>query len=492
MYEGWMFLKGFEYSDTYTFVGLDNYEMTSAHEILLQNISNNGDALLHEDFFIDSLLGTTFAFNSKAVVNDGNTIFLAGYSQYDAYKFYPMLMKLSNSTLDTTYLDIFHSLIEDKQVLYQVIERIQACLYVLGRVNDYNNKFTLSFHKMDTLGNLIFSREYGTTSSNLYADIKRPLQICPTNDGGFVFTFEEPITTSSVINQNAYCLKVDSLGNELWRCAFGHYDTLNYRPFVFPKPDGNFLFTYSDPYIYNTINPGAPRIKNDSSTIWIGEMNADGNVLWKRSLSWGNSPLDHMSYYVNDVYQSETGEIYLAGINSSYTGKVFLIKIDTQYNVQWVNYYECFPENTDADWCYTKAYSLTATSDGGFIMAGEYLSTDSEMFPGGVQSSLVIKVDECGCLDEGCNPDCYTSNAHVQYIRMNQLEIFPNPASDFIRINFDAQAGRLRIINQQAQLCIDKTYNAGAELDLSDLTSGLYTVRVNADGKFYWGQFVKE
>ncbi|MEA1874698.1 MAG: T9SS type A sorting domain-containing protein [Bacteroidota bacterium] len=125
-------------------------------------------------------------------------------------------------------------------------------------------------------------------------------------------------------------------------------------------------------------------------------------------------------------------------------------------------------------------------------MAGEYLSTDSEMFPGGVQSSLVIKVDECGCLEEGCNPDCYTSNAQVQYIRMNQLEIFPNPASDFVRINFDAQAGRLKIFNQQAQLCIDKTYNAGAELDLSDLTSGLYTVRVNADGKFYWGQFVKE
>ncbi|MEA1874699.1 MAG: hypothetical protein U9N51_09790 [Bacteroidota bacterium] len=266
------------------------------------------------------------------MANDGNAIYLTGHIEYDANRFYPMLIKFSNSTLDTISLKLYPELTIEKGILFFVIESFNSDLLILGYAFDYNNKFTLSFHKMDTLGNLMFSREYGTTSSNLYADIKRPLQICPTNDGGFVFTFEEPITTSSVINQNAYCLKVDSLGNELWRCAFGHYDTLNYRPFVFPKPDGNFLFTYSDPYIRNTINPGAPRIHNDSSTIWIGEMNANGNVLWKRSLSWGNSSLNNMSYYVNDVYQSETGEIYLAGINSSYTGKVFFNK--DRYTIQ--------------------------------------------------------------------------------------------------------------------------------------------------------------
>ena len=53
-------------------------------------------------------------------------------------------------------------------------------------------------------------------------------------------------------------------------------------------------------------------------------MNANGNVLWKRSLSWGDSPLNHLRYYVNDVYQSEIGEIYLAGINSFYTGNVLV------------------------------------------------------------------------------------------------------------------------------------------------------------------------
>ncbi|HKK69146.1 MAG TPA: T9SS type A sorting domain-containing protein, partial [Bacteroidales bacterium] len=166
-------------------------------------------------------------------------------------------------------------------------------------------------------------------------------------------------------------------------------------------------------------------------------------------------------------------------------------KINPSHEAEWMQQYLCFPENT-AGGTYTKLYGLTPTSDGGFAMTGEYFSSDSEMFPGGTQSSLVIKVDECGCLEAGCNPDCYTGIPQVQTIRMLPLEVYPNPASGQVSIRGSESGGQLRVYNQKGQVCLEKEYHPGSTLDVSGLSSGLYSIRLNAGGKFHRGQFVKE
>ncbi|HKK68765.1 MAG TPA: T9SS type A sorting domain-containing protein, partial [Bacteroidales bacterium] len=193
-----------------------------------------------------------------------------------------------------------------------------------------------------------------------------------------------------------------------------------------------------------------------------------------------------------DVYEDEQGYIYLSGEMEHVNIMGFLLKINPSHEAEWMQQYLCFPDNTDAGGTYTKLYGLTPTSDGGFAMAGEYFSSDSEMFPGGTQSSLVIKVDECGCLEAGCNPDCYTSTPQVQTIRMLPLEVYPNPAGRQISISGSEAGGQLRVYNQQGQVCLETEYRAGNTLDVSALSSGVYTIRLNAGGKYHRGQFVKE
>jgi len=405
-------------------------------------------------------------------------------------EYLPYFVKMDYPVSDTVYTRIYTDLFENLQVYFTHVLQEENSLYTIGSTSDDNYHVDLSFHKLDTLGIIQFNRNYGPTSSHPDADVGNPLQIVPASDGGFAITFEERFSGGYMTNQDAYCLKVDSLGNEQWRCAIGHHDTVNYRPFVFPQENGNFYFTYSDPQVKNTTNPVLSPHLNDSSTIWFGEISAEGDVLWKRNLNRDINLQGH--FYVNDVYEDEQGYIYLSGEMEYVDIMGFLLKINPSHEAEWMQQYLCFPDNTDAGGTYTKLYGLTPTSDGGFAMAGEYFSSDSEMFPGGTQSSLVIKVDECGCLEAGCNPDCYTSTPQVQYIRMFPLEVYPNPAGRQISISGSEAGGQLRVYNQQGQVCLETEYRAGNTLDVSVLSSGVYTIRLNAGGKFHRGQFVKE
>ncbi|MFO7790574.1 MAG: T9SS type A sorting domain-containing protein, partial [Bacteroidales bacterium] len=69
---------------------------------------------------------------------------------------------------------------------------------------------------------------------------------------------------------------------------------------------------------------------------------------------------------------------------------------------------------------------------------------------------------------------------------------YPNPATRHISITGSESGGQLRVYNQKGQVCLEKEYRAGSTLDVSGLSSGVYSIRLNAGGKFHRGQFVKE
>ena len=242
MYEGWICCNVVLNEDVYNIWGKDN-NISGGYEVIRQSISIEGNYLsTNNAFFIEPYLATHIFRRPDMLVTKGRSSYFTGYVQHGDNAYYPLFMKYDEDSQDTVFSRIYTGLLDDQLIFYTSYYRSNN-IYTLASTYDDGNHINMSFHKIDTLGNVHFSQQYYPTSNHPYADIRYPLQIAPVNDGGFTLTFEEPITTSSVINQNAYCLKVDSLGNELWRCAFGHYDTLNYRPFVFPQPDGNFLFT---------------------------------------------------------------------------------------------------------------------------------------------------------------------------------------------------------------------------------------------------------
>jgi len=181
----------------------------------------------------------------------------------------------------------------------------------------------------------------------------------------------------------------------------------------------------------------------------------------------------------------------------TYPRNGFLIKINPEGHAVWFREYHCFPEN-DADMAQTKLYGLTHTPDGGFIMGGEYQSSNSSMFPGGIQKGLAIKVDSCGCLEENCNPLCNVSIGQ-QFITAQNAVIYPNPATDFVNIELNTYAKTINVQVFDAEGClwINSVENselnnpAKLKLDISGLATGIYTVNIWAEGYLFTGKFVK-
>jgi len=253
-------------------------------------------------------------------------------------------------------------------------------------------------------------------------------------------------------------------------------------------PDGNYLITWSDPYLYHAFN--------DNRSIWLARMDNNGNISQKRRMHDYIDDLPNKKFLVNDYYQDSAGNIYLVGEAIHYTQPGFILKINHQGEVEWYRDYVCFPENTvNTPW--TKFYSITPTPDGGFIMGGEYYSPPSSMFPSGVYKGLAVKVDACGCLEEDCNPDCYNGYS-TQTIRAMQAVVYPNPARDVVTVSLPVKGSTARIELFDAagcqwvdveRECMETETGSQVKLNIAGLPSGVYLVNVWVGGSCVRGRW---
>ncbi|AXO79883.1 DUF4832 domain-containing protein [Olleya aquimaris] len=80
----------------------------------------------------------------------------------------------------------------------------------------------------------------------------------------------------------------------------------------------------------------------------------------------------------------------------------------------------------------------------------------------------------------------------VEDFELNNFSIFPNPASDFITIQFkNSSKEKVKIYNMIGQLVKETTISNNKKLDLSDLVNGIYIIRL-ADKKSITHKFIKQ
>ncbi len=93
--------------------------------------------------------------------------------------------------------------------------------------------------------------------------------------------------------------------------------------------------------------------------------------------------------------------------------------------------------------------------------------------------------------DNGCTvmSDELFFSTGIQDITINQLLIFPNPASEFILLeNLNVRVDQLEIVNPVGELVYSGS-QVGSEIDISQLPNGIYQLRVIAGNQILSGQF---
>ncbi|WP_370571816.1 disaggregatase related repeat-containing protein [Methanomethylovorans sp.] len=216
--------------------------------------------------------------------------------------------------------------------------------------------------KVDSNGNQQWNKTFGES------DIDYASSVQQTSDGGYIIA--GTTIQYGAGGEDAWLIKTDSSGNELWNKTFGgsNYDVANS---VDQTSDGGYIVAGG------TVSYGA-----GDSDAWLIKVDSSGNQQWNETFGearWDNA---------ESVQQTSDGGYIIAGGTESYGASwmdAWLIKTDSNGNQKWSKTFW----NLADHWEYV--YSVQQTADGEYILAG-----DSGYGDGGSNDALLIKVDSNG------------------------------------------------------------------------------------------------
>ncbi|MFC1474891.1 hypothetical protein ACFLQK_02490 [bacterium] len=212
-----------------------------------------------------------------------------------------------------------------------------------------------SLAKVDSDGNELWVKQYGGEGSDNTFALQK------TSDNGYVIS---GYTTSfGADEEDAWILKVDSDGNQLWSTISG-LEGSDQVESVQETTTGDFVVAG-----YTTVkgsgNADGLVIKFDST----------GNKVWAKQYG-GDAP-----DFANTILNTDDGGYIVSGRSSSFSSPSvpWIFKLDSDGNEVWSKTYNNFP--------YAIIFQMAQTSDGGYILAG---------WSGGTPDVLAIKVDSSG------------------------------------------------------------------------------------------------
>ena len=211
----------------------------------------------------------------------------------------------------------------------------------------------------------MWSRTYGGTGWDLACSL------VAASDGGYAIA--SWTTSFGAGSADFWLVKTDALGNMQWNQTYGGTGNDGAISLV-ATSDGGYAMAGS------TYGAG-------SYDFWLVKTNANGNMQWNKT--YGGTGWDEAYSLVatSDGGYAIAGRWNVKDFFGAGNGDVWLVKTDSFGNMQWNQTYG----GTGYDW----AYSLVATPDGGYALAG---CTDS--VGAGSNDFWLVKTDEFGVVPE--------------------------------------------------------------------------------------------
>lgn len=202
----------------------------------------------------------------------------------------------------------------------------------------------------------------GDTSEDVAKSIK------PTTDGGYIVAGTSSYYYSDTFVSYGYSkmsvVKLSAEGNIQWKKFLGESAGAAGNS-IQQTTDGGYIVLGTSTSTDTTQNQG-------SSDYWVVKLDATGNIQWQQFL--GGSGQER----AEAIVQTIDGGYIIAGASYSSDGDVtvnygspdyWVVKLDAAGALQWQKSYG----GSGFDW----AYDIQQTTDGGYIVAGSSMSSDS-------------------------------------------------------------------------------------------------------------------
>ena len=217
--------------------------------------------------------------------------------------------------------------------------------------------------KLDLLGNISWARTFGGAKNDCATSLLR------TADGGYIAA---GYTNSFGAGNNDFLiLRLDAQGNLVWAKTFGGSS----------NEEAYSISECSRGQDQDYIVAGCSYSSSTNYDFLVLKTDSNGNLNWAKTFGTGRLDVAKSVAGIADGYCIVAGYSY-----SSSSGYDFLVlKLDIEGNLSWA---KTFGGNS-----HEYAYSVSKTSDGGFVVAG-----NSSSFGAGSYDFLVLKGDSSGNL----------------------------------------------------------------------------------------------
>lgn len=335
-----------------------------------------------------------------------------------------------------------------------------------GQVSGCHGESDIWGVKLDSLGNIDWQRGFGGS------DFETPHSICNSVDGGIIVAGQSTSANGDLLGLTApgfwrtWLFKLSITGTIVWNMRFDS-DIISQVESMQELPDGGLIMTGSTQtgcthgsldlvvvrldsaqnMLWNKCyggilheigysvkqtadggfaiggwagsNDGDVAGNHGGADMWVLKIDGSGSLVWQKCIGGSNQDFGH------DMVLTADGGYLLTGYTQSNDGDVsgnhgaadaWLVKLDSIGNFEWQKCYG----GTLGELIYGLA---SATSDGGFVFAGQSNSTDGDFAGGNADANfLVVKVGGIVSSEE----------AALEVT----VSIYPNPVRDHLMLDF--------------------------------------------------------
>lgn len=395
--------------------------------IKLHKIDSLGNVLSEKDVKIDSakLEGINELGYGAVNFESNNNWVLTGFNVYNTGYFYNHLYRFTSDfdTVNKSLIIPFSLPLGTSQGFGKNLKYVNDSTIIIAGTDRYSNTqyaYSIKVMSIDTLGNInwqtdIYSDQ--TTAGNFM----NSSQITLASDGGYFISCVDATYLPNVGDDNVYYLliKLDKDGNLQWKKRITDGVHVSNIGAVVEKDSNSYLISWSESWLIEYPNWLLGNHEaQDSASVWVGEIDLQGDFKWKKSLYKTAVNCDTLkasdSYYPYNFIKLSDGN-YLICVDHFMNNATY-IKLSPDGEVIWNRKIHLLQEQIPGGLLsYTNIKYTKEAEDSGILGVGEYVSDPSLLFPNGIRTSLLIKLDKYGCIEPGCNLEGCTDEEALNY-----------------------------------------------------------------------------
>jgi hypothetical protein len=283
-----------------------------------------------------------------------------------------------------------------------------------GDVTGFNGGLDYWIVKLDSSGILVWQKCLGGSQND------RAYSIQQTLDSGYIVAGGSASNDSDVTGSHGmydfWIVKLNKTGFIDWeKCLGGSSD--DYNASISLTLDGGYIVAGGSNSSDGDVTGNHAGNGGDG---WVVKLDNNGNIDWQKC--YGGDSID----YFNCIQQTSDSGYIISGMSKSINGDVtnnhgggdcWIVKLNNSGSIEWQKCYGGYNN-------YEESSSIQQTFEGGFIFTGYTGSSDGDVtgFHGG-SDYWVVKLSSTIGIEE-LNQDIF------------QVNIFPNPISEKVTINF--------------------------------------------------------